>query len=429
MTKCSQCGAENRDGAKFCESCGAKLEAPVEEKPAVSFCPNCGAEVAKGSAFCPSCGAKLGAAPAPAPASEPEVAVAQAQPANPQAKPATKGPIALVRSLVVNISSLVFIFLMGLAFVVPVNSTGSSTYVTLLTDLFKSFGGMSFNSIGVVAIFYAIVLYVLPGIGFLVFGIMGLINAIQGLIRKQVIKYGTPGAMIGFYAPFYMLVPFGEMIFTGTIENQLVEGTSGFTFGFMQRPSFIVFFVAVLLFVIAGATNDILKAVDKKKPLVGPILKACSVICGFIYFLFSYTAIFAMDMSGFQYSASSLAMFLNIGLAEFGDGMTMARMYGAIMILLVGIMAIVAVITAATSMGKSFNKNSNGPRITSFVFMAITMVFGIFGYIWMSMPTDGSPMTDKAFPSGTGYIVIICALAYMVLGIVSSKLDEPIPEE
>ena len=32
--KCKQCGVELEDGAVFCQSCGAKVEAPVEEKPA-----------------------------------------------------------------------------------------------------------------------------------------------------------------------------------------------------------------------------------------------------------------------------------------------------------------------------------------------------------------------------------------------------------
>src|SRR5262245_2172543 len=45
--KCPRCNAENRDGLKFCEDCGARL--------AVA-CVQCGAEITPGKKFCGSCG-------------------------------------------------------------------------------------------------------------------------------------------------------------------------------------------------------------------------------------------------------------------------------------------------------------------------------------------------------------------------------------
>jgi class 3 adenylate cyclase/tetratricopeptide (TPR) repeat protein len=51
--KCPRCQAENRDGATFCEDCGARL---------VSACPSCGAEITPGKRFCGSCGASLAGA-------------------------------------------------------------------------------------------------------------------------------------------------------------------------------------------------------------------------------------------------------------------------------------------------------------------------------------------------------------------------------
>ncbi|MBI3030616.1 MAG: AAA family ATPase [Candidatus Rokubacteria bacterium] len=48
--KCPRCQAQNREGARFCEECGARL--------ALS-CPSCGAEVTPGKKFCGSCGAGL----------------------------------------------------------------------------------------------------------------------------------------------------------------------------------------------------------------------------------------------------------------------------------------------------------------------------------------------------------------------------------
>ena len=54
--RCAQCGTDNRDAAKFCDKCGAKLS---------PLCPSCGAENRAGAKFCDSCGAAVGAAAEP----------------------------------------------------------------------------------------------------------------------------------------------------------------------------------------------------------------------------------------------------------------------------------------------------------------------------------------------------------------------------
>ena len=53
--KCPRCQAENNASARFCEDCGARLEAA---------CPNCGTPVTPGKKFCRSCGAALTTEPA-----------------------------------------------------------------------------------------------------------------------------------------------------------------------------------------------------------------------------------------------------------------------------------------------------------------------------------------------------------------------------
>jgi len=53
--KCPRCQAENAAGARFCEDCGARLEAA---------CPSCGTSVTPGKKFCRSCGAALATEPA-----------------------------------------------------------------------------------------------------------------------------------------------------------------------------------------------------------------------------------------------------------------------------------------------------------------------------------------------------------------------------
>lgn len=54
--KCIKCGADIKDGAKFCPVCGAKQEMQTEEK---RFCKSCGAPLKPGAAFCTACGAKV----------------------------------------------------------------------------------------------------------------------------------------------------------------------------------------------------------------------------------------------------------------------------------------------------------------------------------------------------------------------------------
>jgi class 3 adenylate cyclase len=56
---CPDCGAENREGRKFCASCGKPLSAP---------CPACGAANEPGERFCGECGSPLEAGQASAPA-------------------------------------------------------------------------------------------------------------------------------------------------------------------------------------------------------------------------------------------------------------------------------------------------------------------------------------------------------------------------
>jgi len=48
--KCPKCQTENREGVKFCEQCGAKMELS---------CPNCGANIPLGKKFCGECGHDL----------------------------------------------------------------------------------------------------------------------------------------------------------------------------------------------------------------------------------------------------------------------------------------------------------------------------------------------------------------------------------
>lgn len=52
MSKCSKCGSELAEGAKFCGECGAKVTS-------VHQCPKCGCELSTGAKFCGECGFRL----------------------------------------------------------------------------------------------------------------------------------------------------------------------------------------------------------------------------------------------------------------------------------------------------------------------------------------------------------------------------------
>jgi class 3 adenylate cyclase len=54
--RCSKCGRNNREGLKFCTTCGT---------PLVASCPKCGAPIQPGENFCGECGAALIEAQAP----------------------------------------------------------------------------------------------------------------------------------------------------------------------------------------------------------------------------------------------------------------------------------------------------------------------------------------------------------------------------
>lgn len=72
--KCPNCQFENRDDAKFCKSCGHKLEGlhvkPESAAEAMPLCPGCGAALKPGAKFCTKCGTSVAASPAPAPVPE-----------------------------------------------------------------------------------------------------------------------------------------------------------------------------------------------------------------------------------------------------------------------------------------------------------------------------------------------------------------------
>lgn len=71
---CTNCGAQNQDGMKFCTSCGAPLTGGAAPAPDVITCGACGAPNKPGNAFCTECGQPLspGTSPSPSPSPSPD---------------------------------------------------------------------------------------------------------------------------------------------------------------------------------------------------------------------------------------------------------------------------------------------------------------------------------------------------------------------
>jgi uncharacterized membrane protein/ribosomal protein L40E len=54
---CPKCGAENTEGNKYCQKCGATLAADAPK--ATGVCAKCGTKNAEGTKYCQSCGSML----------------------------------------------------------------------------------------------------------------------------------------------------------------------------------------------------------------------------------------------------------------------------------------------------------------------------------------------------------------------------------
>ena len=65
--KCSKCGAELKEGQKFCTKCGTPVNAnpqPVAKQVDSSpVCPKCGTPLKPGQKFCTKCGTPVGSTP------------------------------------------------------------------------------------------------------------------------------------------------------------------------------------------------------------------------------------------------------------------------------------------------------------------------------------------------------------------------------
>ncbi|CAD6493582.1 MAG: RDD family protein [Candidatus Argoarchaeum ethanivorans] len=56
---CPRCGAEMKEGDRFCSSCGSVIEHIEKVEVGKKICPKCGTELVEGVTVCSSCGARI----------------------------------------------------------------------------------------------------------------------------------------------------------------------------------------------------------------------------------------------------------------------------------------------------------------------------------------------------------------------------------
>lgn len=423
MPKCNQCGAELMDGAKFCPSCGAK----VEQQPKVPTCPQCGQEINPSAAFCPNCGFNLrqgGQAPAPQPAPQPAPAPApQPAPVQQQPRPVFQqqpyyqqqpmpqgygqnaqkpsGPLPFVRTLIACIGIFLVYVLLILPLVLPMANGISYNYFYFLTQLFN------FSYVTGFSVMYRIInllVFLLPIVGFLSFGTIALVSGIQSMIRKEMPKYGVLGYAFGFYSVIFVL------LFGNSAQTADYVGFSFPAFA-LSSPAYIMLFVAFILYAVIGVTVSFLNSAINKKPIAGPILKAVAAVIGIVLFVFIAGATICAT-NGVSYSFSPMYFY-----ARGEYLMSSSSEYSSLgsFMLLHGIFYMMSVIYSGMAIGELFATNRRRAfRLSAIIFTGVSLALSILsvGFYYLA---NGSSDFISGMPSICGYIVLVLAIAFMVL--------------
>lgn len=423
MAKCNQCGAELMDGTKFCPNCGAK----VEEKPKRLFCPQCGQEVDPSAAFCPNCGFKLGEkgpapqpVPQPAPRPVPQQAPVYQQPYYPQ-QPVNnyapnntqpRGPLPLVRSLVVNIGTFLIYLMLLLVLVIPIVQGASYNYFNVFSMAFNFSGSEGFSILYHVI---SLLVYLLPLVGFLTFGTIALVNGIKSLIHRTAPNYGTLGFAFGFYAPLFL-----SMI--GMLNVQ-TNDFFGFTFPLFQySPAYTLFFVTFVLYLAFGVTNSFLTSRIEKKPIVGPILKASAAFVGIFLFIFIFGATVSTT-NGSGISISPMWLYENSVTL-----MMSSSEYSSLGFLLFfhGIIYMLSVIYCGMLFGEMFsNSRRKANHVSTLVMTSISSGLSVFSIAALASASGYSGFLP-GMPSACGDTVLILVIALLVLRSITLNKERPV---
>ena len=414
MAICKSCGAENHDGAKFCEKCGAKLDdAPAN---AGGFCANCGTPL-NGANFCPKCGMSVeGVAPQPAP-----------NPYGPNpygpnpyagkngfAKPIEK--CSLVRRLLANIGSFVFIGLLVVSLMVELTKGEGNTFINAFKQMIESFQSSASNPQAFIGLFLSYITYLLPAIGVPVFGIIAIVKGIQSLINKNVPpSYGVAGGAIGFMLPYYL--PLTTTVITH--DNQ------GFAFDAIKNsPSFTIFLIALLVYVGIGLANAFMAAIENGKGIVSPILKAVAAACLIAAAIFVFCPSVATTIKDSSYTliteSDSVFVYYALGILSISYGSSFE--FQIILVLLMGIMQILATVEIGLAIGSIVGQNKKNAKVTPFVMALVSNGLNIATVFILNASGSGSGL-QMALPSIAAFVVIGCLLMHLIIGNISAGKD------
>ena len=394
MSKCPNCGADVREGAKFCESCGAKMEV---ESPRKSFCPQCGAEMPAGAAFCSACGYRVGGA----------VNAPQAQGGKKPAEETLSGPTGLLRCLLKNIavlSAFVFVFL---SFVVPIIQGGSGSYFNSLKDFANSVSGSSSTPEGLSIFPYAIIMiiYFLPALGIVIFGTISLIDAILGIVKRRLPKYQYAGYMFAFAMPLHIVVSNIMDMFSSS--NDFI----GFSFLMFKSPSFIMIFIGLIAYLGVGVADNYLGAISGKKSMSPAILRTVAAGVGMFFII----CFFAKTVASYQNKqCNNPFTYFLVGTMMIGSYTDSTKAAMGLVPILYGTLYLMAAVFAVMGLADLFrNDGRKGFKVNGIVFVAISSVFGILAHAMICIVEE--VQFNLVLPSISGFLLLAGVIAYAVL--------------
>ena len=416
MAICKSCGAENKDGAKFCENCGSPLEEPKNE--AGSFCPKCGTKISAGSAFCPACGYKVG-----------DVIVNQPVYAYPgqTAGAVQQEKVSFFRSLLVTVGMFAFIGLVVLALMMPVTKGGTDNIIESVKSMIETFKNFSSSSAGALPIILMQAFCTFFAVGGVIgFGIAGVISGIQAIIKKSVPKYGLVGSMIGFVLPYYIFTVGGAIALTNASTPG--EGFAGLSTAFMESQSLLIFLIAVLVYIGFGLFNSFAGNIENKKGVGGSIVKTIAAVFAFAMIVLPFMLTITYMGSGNSFetynimiSYITVGIYLGLG-GELNNPVVLMRLIATLVIFL-------GPIFSGLAFGDLFGKNKKGSKSTPFVVWIIIFIVFIAVTAFESMNSSGgsgSSTPTIPFPSMTGCLLLASGILYIIFGGISSKKDKEI---
>lgn len=400
MSKCPNCGADVREGAKFCESCGAKMEV---ESPRKSFCPQCGAEMPAGAAFCSACGYRVGDA----------VNAPQAQSLSNNQKPNGEdltGPIGLIRCLLKNIAVFVAFVFSVLAFVVPMVEGLPGSYFQSLQQVLGSVSSGGGGSLpqGLLLVPWVVIaiVYFLPALGIVVFGTISIIDGIICIVKRKMPRYNIAGYMFAFAIPLHILIIGLFASLTG------LDDIIGFSFLMFHSPSFVMVFVGLIVYLGVGVADNYLKCIKEKRPLTSPILRTVAAGVGVL----AVICLFANIVCNYQSKVCTNAI------SYFSEGMDRIASNTAdttksamsLVPLLYGVLFLISAVFVTMGLADLFRTDGRkGFKINAIVFSAFSAVFGVLAQAMLCI-MDEVPFI-LVIPSISGFILLAAVIAVAVL--------------